>query len=40
MERKKLLGQLADLNVVAAQPGQIFDDTAEIYPASIAWIIF
>ena len=26
MEREKLLGQLADLNVVAAQPGQVFDE--------------
>lgn len=25
MERKKLLGQLADLDVVSAQPGQVFD---------------
>ena len=26
MEREKLLGQLADLDVVAAQPGQVIDE--------------
>ena len=25
MEREKFLGQLADLNIVAPQPGQVFD---------------
>ena len=40
MEREKFLGELAHLNVVSAQLERSFTNTAEMYPASIAAIIF
>ena len=33
MEREKLFGQLADLDVVAAQPGQVFDEHRRDIPS-------
>ena len=33
MEREKFLGQLADLNVVAPQPGKVFDEHRRDVPS-------